>query len=51
MKSFPQASLESFVFRVSKQGPCFTATEENGGDKRLAQFELAFEADGVARPP
>ena len=22
-------------FRVSKQGPCFTVTEEDGGDKRL----------------
>ena len=24
-------------FRVSKQGPCFTATEEDRGDKRLIQ--------------
>ena len=26
-------SLDPFFFRVSKQGPCFTAIEENGGDK------------------
>ena len=37
-------------FRVSKQGPCFTAMEENGGDKRLAELELACEAEGVAPP-
>ena len=28
----------------------FTAIEENGGDKRLVQLELACEADGVAPP-
>ena len=33
-------SLDSF-FRVSKQGPCFTAVEEDGGDKRLVELELA----------
>ena len=37
-EKFPQAlgfeSLDSF-YRVSKQGPCFTAIEEDGGDKRL----------------
>ena len=37
-KKFPQAlgfqSLDPF-FRVSKQGPCFIATEEDGGDKRI----------------
>ena len=37
-----------FYFRVSKQGPCFTAVEEDGGDKRLVELELAFKADGVA---
>ena len=26
-----------FSPRVSKQDPCFSAIEENGGDKRLAQ--------------
>ena len=36
-------------FRVSKLGPCFTAIEEDGGDKRLVQLELACEADGVAQ--
>ena len=35
---------------VSKQGPCFTGIEEDGGDKRLVQLELACEADGVAPP-
>ena len=47
-EKFPQAlgfqNLDPF-FRVSKLGPCFTATGEDGGDKRLA---LACEADGVA---
>ena len=37
-----------FFFRVSKQGPCFTAIEEDGGDKRLIELELACEADAVA---
>ena len=37
-------------FRVSKQGPCFTAIEEDGGDKRFVQLELAREADGAAPP-
>ena len=30
-------SLDPF-FRVSKQCPCFTAIEEDGGDKRLAKL-------------
>ena len=50
---FPQAlgfkSLDPF-FRVSELGQCFTAIEEEGGDKRLVQHELACEADGVALP-
>ena len=37
-------------FRVSKQGPCFRAFEEDGGDERLVELELALEADGVAPP-
>ena len=37
-------------FSVSKQGPCFTAVEEDGGDERLVQLELVCEADGVAPP-
>ena len=32
---------------VIKQGPCFTAIEDDGGDKRLVQLELVCEADGV----
>ena len=32
------------MFRVSKQAPCFTAIEENIGDKGLVDLE----ADGVA---
>ena len=36
--------------RVSKQGPCFTALEEDGGDKRLVELELHGEADDVAPP-
>ena len=39
-EKFPQAlgfqSLDPF-FRVSKQGPCFTAVEEDGGDQRLVE--------------
>ena len=42
-------SLDPF-FRVNKQSPCFTVIEENGGDKRFVQLELACEADGVAPP-
>ena len=36
-----------FFFRISKQGPCFTAIEEDGGDERFVVHELAYEADGV----
>ena len=39
-------SLASFS-RVSKQGLCFTAIEEDGGGKRLVQRELACKADSV----
>ena len=52
VEKFPQAlgfkSLDPFF--SCKQGPCFKALEENGGDKRLAELELAYEADGVAQP-
>ena len=52
-EKFPQAlvfdSLDPF-FGVSKQGPCFKAVEEDGGDKKLIQLELACKADGVAPP-
>ena len=51
-EKFPQAlgfeSLEIIFSRVRKQGPHFTAIEEDGGDKRLPQLELVIEADGVA---
>ena len=50
-EKFPHAlgfkSLDP-IFRVSKQGPCFTAVKEDGGDKRLVELELACKADGVA---
>ena len=43
MEKFPQVlalqSLDPF-FRVSKQGPCFIAIKEDGGDKRLEQLNL-----------
>ena len=43
-EKFPQAlgfeGLGPF-FRVSKQGPCLTAMEEEGGEKRLVELELA----------
>ena len=52
-KKFPHAlrfeSLDPFL-RVSKQGPCFTTMEEDGGDKRFVELELACEANGVAPP-
>ena len=49
---FPQAfgfkGLD-LVFSVSKQGLCFTAIEEDGGNKRLVQLEHAVEAHGIAQ--
>ena len=42
-------SLDPFL-TVSTQGPFFTAIEEDGGDKRLVQLELAREADSVEPP-
>ena len=42
-------NLDPF-FRVSKQGLCVIAIEEDGGDKRLVELELACKADGVAQP-
>ena len=50
-EKFPQAfgfEAPNPFFRVSKKGPCFTAIEEDGGEKRLGKLELACEADGVA---
>ena len=56
-EKFPHAvgfkSLDHFsflFFRVSKQGPCFSAVEEDGRDKRLVELEPACKADGVAPP-
>ena len=50
-KTFPQAlrfkSLDPF-FIVSKQGPCLTAVEEDGDDKRLVELEITFKAEGAA---
>ena len=52
-EKFPQAlgveSLDPFI-RVSKQGPCFKAEEEDGGNERFVELELAWEADGVIPP-
>ena len=42
-------SLDPF-FRVSKQGPCFSAVEEDGGDKRLVDRELTRKAVDFAPP-
>ena len=44
-EKFPQTfgfeGLDPFSFRVSKQGPCYAATEKDGGDKRRVELELA----------
>ena len=46
-ETFPETlGFESLgPFFQSKQGPCFTAVEEDGGDERLVELELACEAD------
>ena len=53
VKKFFQAlsfkGLCHFV-RISKQGPCLTTIEEDGGGKRLITLELAFKADRIAPP-
>ena len=52
-KKFPLhlvSKTRILFFGVSKQGPCFTATEEDGGDKSLVQLELACETEGVGPP-
>ena len=50
---FPQAlgleSLDPFL-RVSNHGLYLTAVEEDEGDKRLAQLDFAYEADGLPSP-
>ena len=32
-----------FFFRVSKQGPCFTTVEKDGGDKRLVLYTFMYK--------
>ena len=53
VEKFPQAlgfeGLDPFI-RVSKQGPCFTTIEEDGGGKRLVELERSCDADGIAPP-
>ena len=39
-------SLDPLSFSVSKQGACFTAVEEDGGDRRLV--EIAFTTQSTA---
>ena len=43
-RSFQISKAWILFFRVSEQGPCFTAIVEDGGDKKRVQLELAFEA-------
>ena len=54
VEKFPQAlgfkSLNPLFFSISKQGQCFTAKEEDGGEKRLVKLELACETDSVVPP-
>ena len=38
----------ALFLRLRKQGPCFSAIEENGGNRRPVELELACEANGVA---
>ena len=45
---FRKPGIFSFFSRVSKQGVCFTATEEVEGDQRHKQLELDCEVDGIA---
>ena len=35
---------------LSKQDPCFTAMQQNGGDKRLVELYLACKTEGAAPP-
>ena len=39
-----------FLFFSQRAGPCFTAIEEDGGDKRFVELELACGANGDAPP-
>ena len=49
MHLFSKAWIFSFL-KVSKQGPCFIAVEEDGGDKLHLELELACKADSIALP-
>ena len=42
-------NLDPF-YQSQQTGLCFTAIEEDGGDKRLAELELACDSDGVGSP-
>ena len=52
LRSFPRLSVSKvwILFSASKQGPCFTAIEEDGGDKSLVKLELNCKAVGVSSP-
>ena len=47
---FRKPESVGFFFRISQQGPQITAVEEDGGDKRLVELELACEVDCVVPP-
>ena len=48
LRQFGFEGLDPF-FTVNKLGPCFTAVEEDGGDKRLVELELTCKT-GVGSP-
>ena len=50
MLSFSKVWTPFFFLTVSEQGPCFTAVEEDGDDRKLVELELACEADAVSPP-
>ena len=43
-------SLDPVYFSVREQGPCFTAIEEGGGNKRFVELDFTLETDGVTPP-
>ena len=51
-EKFPHAlgfeSLDHFLCFQSQTGPCLTAVEEDGSNKRLVELELACQAGGAA---
>ena len=38
------SKAQILFFRVSEQGPCFTAMEEDGADMRLVELELRLRS-------